>query len=258
MQVVIIGSGNLAWVLAKSLVSVKFQIKQVYSRNLSAAEALIKEVGGEAVDTIKAIQKDADIYFMAVSDKAISAVAAQLDVGDKPVCHTSGTVSKEVIGCCSSAYGVFWPMKMLRKSMDSLGESNIVVDASTPIALDLITSVAAKFTNRVIQANDIKRQKMHYVATLTANFSNCLYSMGAEFCEKENIDFELFYPIIQETATAIRTASPHSLQAGPAFRGDMETLALHRSFITDNSLFLDVYNVLSDSIANIKKAHSKE
>ncbi|MFX8968961.1 NAD(P)-binding domain-containing protein, partial [Acinetobacter baumannii] len=77
------GSGNLAWVLAKSLVSVKFQIKQVYSRNLSAAEALIKEVGGEAVDTIKAIQKDADIYFMAVSDKAISAVAAQLDVGDK-------------------------------------------------------------------------------------------------------------------------------------------------------------------------------
>ncbi|MFX6759474.1 DUF2520 domain-containing protein, partial [Acinetobacter baumannii] len=82
---------------------------------------------------------------------------------------------------------------------------------------------------------------MHYVATLTANFSNCLYSMGAEFCEKENIDFELFYPIIQETATAIRTASPHLLQAGPAFRGDTETQALHRSFITDNALFLDVY-----------------
>ena len=60
MQVVIIGSGNLAWVLAKSLVLVKYHIQQVYSRNLSDAVLLTKEVGGEAVDNIKAIQKDAD------------------------------------------------------------------------------------------------------------------------------------------------------------------------------------------------------
>lgn len=258
MQVVIIGSGNLAWVLAKSLVSIQFQINQVYSRNLSDAALLTKEVGGEAVDNLKAIQKDADIYFMAVSDKAIPVIAAQLHVGDKPVYHTSGTVSKEVISSCSSAYGVFWPMKMLRKSMDGFGELNIVIDASNPIALDVISSVAIKLSNKVIQANDVKRYKMHYVATVTANFSNCLYSMGAEFCEKEEIDFELFYPIIRETATAIRTASPHLLQAGPAFRGDIETQDLHKSFITDNQLFLDVYNILSDTIAYIKKAHSKE
>ena len=177
MQVVIIGSGNLAWVLAKSLVLVKYHIQQVYSRNLSDAVLLTKEVGGEAVDNIKAIQKDADIYFIAVSDKAIPVIATQLDLGDKPVYHTSGTVSKEVISRCSSAYGVFWPMKMLRKSMDSFGELNIVIDGSNPIAVDMIRSVATKFSNIVIQANDEKRYKMHYVATLTANFSNCLYSM---------------------------------------------------------------------------------
>ncbi|MBX9732828.1 MAG: DUF2520 domain-containing protein [Chitinophagaceae bacterium] len=258
MQVVMIGAGNMAWVLAKSLVSAKFHIKQVYSRHLSDAVLLTKEVGGEAVDSIESIDKDADIYFIAVSDKAITNIAAQLNLGDKPVYHTSGTVSKEVINICSSCYGVFWPMKMLRKSMNSFGELNVAIDGSNQMALDIIISVAHKFTNTVIQANDIKRRKMHYVATLTANFSNCLYSLGAEFCEKEGIDFALFYPIIQETAIAITTAPPHLLQAGPAFRGDLETISLHKSFILDDMLSLDVYNILSDAIVNIKKAHSNE
>jgi hypothetical protein len=50
---------------------------------------------------------------------------------NKLVIHTAGSVSKEILKTSSDKYGVLWPMKMIRKPMNTLEPVTIVVDGNT-------------------------------------------------------------------------------------------------------------------------------
>lgn len=248
MQVVIIGSGNLATVLAKSLKQQQHVIRQVYSRHMAHAQALAEIVDSTAIDDLSAIIKNADMYFIAVADEAIENVAQQLRLNDKPVFHTAGTVPKHLLQLCSSSYGVFWPMKMLRKQMNDFGALSIFIDANNEKVEAIIRELAMQFTPNVVLANDEMRLKMHLVAALTSNFTNHLYDLSEQYCRQQGISFSLFYGLVEDTAKAIQTNPPASLQAGPAFRGNTSTLQKHRALLQDEVDLLKVYNTLTNSI----------
>lgn len=249
MKVVIIGSGNVATVLGRLLLAAGHRIEQIWSRQEAHAVSLAQLLGAEAVTDLKALRPGADLYLLAVSDSSIEAVARELSLTDALIVHTAGSISKEVLKPVSSRYGVLWPMKMIRKSMEAIDPVTIVVDGNTTATIESIEKLAEIFTNGIItRAGDSTRERMHLLAAITSNFTNHLYHLAADYCAAEQIDFRLFYPLIADTARQIQSFHPKEVQAGPAFRDDANTLHKHEALLEAYPSLRKVYETLSESI----------
>lgn len=257
MQVTIIGSGNVATVLGRLLIQNGHHIVQVFSRNIDHAAELAKQVGANAVSDLTMLNTNADLYLLAVTDDALATVAGALFVKDKLVVHTAGSVSKEILKSMSSNYGVLWPMKMIRKPMLTLTPVTIVIDGSSEKAIGQIEMLACQFSPVVTRADDSLRTKMHMLAAITSNFTNHLYHLAAEYCVQENIDFGFFYPLIEDTAQRIQTNHPKWVQAGPAFRGDKQTLEKHRLLLEQYPQIQKMYLEITESIQSSFEKHKE-
>ncbi len=254
MQVTIIGSGNVGTVLGRVLKAKGHVIRQVFSRLPVHAHALAAELHAAAVSDLLLLDSDSDIYILAITDDALPRVATQVCFGNKLVIHTAGSVSKDVLRPASSQYGVMWPMKMIRKQVQELGEISIVIDGNSETVIDQLRQLAGIFSKNVSLADDVTRLKMHMLATVTSNFTNHLYHLAADYCGKEGIDFSLFYPIINDTVARIQTEHPSAVQAGPAFRGDMDTIARHAQLLNAHPDMQSLYMAISRSImANMNR-----
>lgn len=249
MLVTIIGSGNVATVLGKVLFEKGHTISEIYSPDPVHAASLANQLKARPVKDLPALNGNADVYLLAVSDDALADVAAQLSLGDKLIVHTAGSVSKEILKNTSTQYGVLWPMKMIRKSMETLGPVTMVVDGNTEAVTHQLVQLATIFSGTVTIADDTTRSKMHMLAALTSNFTNHLYHLAADYCAAENIDLSLFYSIIEETAHQIRSQQPKDAQAGPAFRGDSVTLEKHVQILAEYPQIRKVYETMTESIA---------
>jgi predicted short-subunit dehydrogenase-like oxidoreductase (DUF2520 family) len=248
MQATIIGSGNVGTVLGRVLKAKGYTIRQVYSRTAEHARLLADELGAVAVFTPGSIDKEADIYLLTITDNAVASVAAQISVGDKLVVHTAGSISKEILKDSSSSYGVLWPMKMIRTTMPELGAVNMVIDGNSTAVVQQIQQLARQFSDHITVADDSKRVKMHLVAAVVSNFTNHLYHLSADYCLQEQIDFALFYPIIEETARQVQDAHPREVQAGPAYRKDTRTIDAHIQLLLQYPALKELYEKLTNSI----------
>jgi predicted short-subunit dehydrogenase-like oxidoreductase (DUF2520 family) len=251
MQVTIIGSGNIATVMGRALKATGNAIHEIYSRDITHARQLAKEFGCGAVSDLRLISNKADLYLIAVTDDALDEVAAQLSLGDKPVAHTAGSVSKEILKGVSTCYGVVWPMKMVRKNMSTLAPVTIAVDGNTTAATERFKQFAGIFSPTIITADDTARVKLHMLASFTLNFTNHLFHLAADYCSAENIDFSLFYPLIEESVQRLSGSHPRDLQAGPAFRGDRKTIEKHLALLAGHPQAAAIYGAMTESILSI-------
>jgi predicted dinucleotide-binding enzyme len=91
MEIVMIGSGNVAAVLGRKFKAAGHSIAQVYSRNASEASKLAYEWDTESTNYISLINKTADVYLIAVSDEAIDDVVRELKLPGRVVAHTAAS-----------------------------------------------------------------------------------------------------------------------------------------------------------------------
>jgi predicted short-subunit dehydrogenase-like oxidoreductase (DUF2520 family) len=245
-----VGSGNVASVMGRILLTKNYSIHEVYSRSASHAQQLAEQLNAKPVTGLARLDTTADIYLVAVSDDALPGVATQLLLKDKLVFHTAGAVSKEILKNTSENYGVLWPMKMIRKTMTGLAPVTIVVDGSSETVTRRLEELAAVFSPIITRADDETRVKMHILASITSNFTNHLYHLAADYCAAENIDPTLFYPLIEETARQIQTHHPKEVQAGPAFRGDRQTIRKHLLLLEKYPGIQKVYKAMTESIGS--------
>ncbi len=248
MQVTIIGSGNVATVMGKLLVEKGHTVNEIYSRDSIHAIQLARQLNAKIVTELNMLNDHSDIYIIAVTDDALPEVAAQLSLKNKLVIHTAGSVSKEILKTISTNYGVLWPMKMIRKSMTTLDPVTIVVDGSSEPVMHKLEQLAIEFSPTVTRADDEQRIKMHMLAAITSNFTNHLYHLAADYCASENIELAFFYPLIEETAERIKYHHPRELQAGPAFRGDRQTLEKHVELLAKYPQIRKIYEAMTESI----------
>ena len=78
MDIVIIGSGNVAAVLGRKFKAAGHTILQVISRNAKAASELAYEWDTESSNYKSTINRLADIYLIAISDHAIAEMVDDL------------------------------------------------------------------------------------------------------------------------------------------------------------------------------------
>ncbi len=105
---------------------------------------------------------------------------------------------------------------------------------------------------KVNEAGDDARMKLHVAAVIVNNFTNHLYSLAEEYCKKEGLAFKQLVPLIEETALRIKTVSPKQSQTGPAIRQDKETLLKHLELLKDHPQLKSIYLLLTESIQQSK------
>ncbi len=248
MDVAIIGSGNVATVLGR-LIAKTHRIVHVCSRNPEHAAILAREFECTHSDLENISQVSADIYLIAVSDAALENLAS-FHVHDKLVVHTAGSVSIDVLKNVSHNYGIIYPLQSLRKEMAVVPQIPLLADGNTADNFYAIEAFAKTISTDVKRADDEQRLKLHTAAVIVSNFTNHLYSMAEEFCNKEHVDFDLLKPLILETALRIQHESPGKLQTGPAIRKDIQTLDKHLRLLSNYPKLRTTYLRLTDSIMN--------
>ena len=253
MDIVIIGSGNVAAVLGRKFKAAGHTILQIYSRNAAAASELAYEWDTESTNYKITINKNADVYIIAVSDDAIDDVTADLKLPGKIVVHTAASVPKEVLKNVTTHYGVFYPLQSLRKEMKSLPDTPIFYDGSDELTKSKLESLAKSILReKVTEAGDEARLKLHIAAVVVSNFTNHLYALAEAFCRKEGLDFRQLLPLIEETALRIKDVSPTEAQTGPAARHDKETIQKHLELLKDHPQLKNIYLLLTESIQQEK------
>lgn len=247
MRVIIIGSGNTAFVLGKKIISAGHKVLQVVGRNAEAIEELAGLLEAGTSTDLKKIRQDADIYIIAIADDAIAEVANQLNLDKKLVVHTAGSVSKEVLKNSTASYGVLWPVQSLRKEMSRLPDIPFLVDGNSDeskedIVMFALTMGAAKI------GGDEERLKLHLAAVLVNNFTNHVYALADIYCKKENLVFGMLQELILSTAERINPFPPAMMQTGPAIRHDTRTIDRHLALLNDHPELKEFYTLFTNSI----------
>lgn len=249
MDIVIIGSGNVAAVLGRKFKLAGHQILQIYSRNASAASELAYEWDTESTNYKSLINPNAELYLIAVNDDSITDVIKDLHLPGKIVVHTAASVPMEILKSVSSHFGVFYPLQSLRKEMESIPDAPIFIDASDEITKGILDKLAHSIADeKVMQAGGDIRLKLHVAAVVVSNFVNHLYLLAEDYCKKEGLDFKQLLPLIEETATRLKVNSPKDLQTGPAIRHDIESIHKHLELLKDHPQLKNLYILLTESI----------
>lgn len=248
MDIVIIGTGNTASVLGRKLKNAGHNIVQIFGRNAKAASDLAYELDTESTNYWSVINKEADLYILAVSDIAISEVLKELQVPEKTLVHTAASVSKDVLKGAAAHYGVFYPLQSLKKESAYLPDIPIIIDASDEQTNEELKALADTISHKIVEANDVQRQKLHLAAVFCNNFVNHIYRLMEEYCQKEGLDFSLLLPLIEETANRVTQISPSKAQTGPAARGDQPTIESHLKLLEKHPKLREIYRIFTESI----------
>lgn len=254
MEIVMIGSGNVATHLSRAFYAADHKVKQVWSRSANHAQTLASIVNSEVCNDLEGLYKYADFYIVSVVDDAIEEVLSKLHLPPSAiVLHTSGSTNISVLSSLFHEYGVFYPLQTFSKNVDvNIKSTPILLEASSTVVYNKIASLASSISDHVIPCNSKQRIMLHVAAVFACNFTNHLYSISRELLVENQLDFNLLRPLIKETAEKVMTQFPEDVQTGPAVRKDMLTLNRHRDQLSTNIDLLKLYNILSEHILERK------
>ena len=251
IKVIIIGAGNIATHLYQTFSKEeRLEVIQVYNRNPEHL-AFVKEPQ-KRISTLEKLKK-ADLYLFAVSDDAIMEIAKKIPDNKAVFAHCSGS---EPMGNLSKFenYGVFYPLQSFSKNKAvDFKEVPVCLEANSAENLKFLKEIASMLSNNIFEVSSEQRRALHLSAVFVNNFTNHLYALAADYCEKNELPFKILQPLIKETAAKIETLPPYSAQTGPALRNDQKTISSHLEMLDDDQK--KIYTILTESI---QKLHGKK
>lgn len=248
-----IGAGNVGFHLGKALSLLpNVEVIQVYSRTRKKASHSAQNIDCQYTTKIENIKTEADLYIIAVNDAVIETIAERLStfphLQDKLVVHTSGATPSTVLLPHLSRIGIFYPLQTfsIQKEPD-FKTIPFCLDAVNEEDFLLLENLAQQLSTRTERIDDAQRAVLHVAAVFVNNFTNYLYTVGADITEKGGVPFDLLKPLIAETAEKIRENAPKDMQTGPAVRGDKATILRHVEFLK-GSRYEGLYQILTGAI----------
>jgi predicted short-subunit dehydrogenase-like oxidoreductase (DUF2520 family) len=192
---------------------------------------------------------------IAVNDAHVPEVAANLSSFKGLVCHTSGTVSLNVLADKCPSAGVFYPIQSLTKG-HKLPPSEIpfCIEANTEDGAEVLESLASTIGSPVFRLNSAQRRTLHVAAVIVNNFTNHLFTLANQILKDQEINFDLLNPLMIETVHKAISSNPVVAQTGPAVRGDLVTIMNHLELLHRYPGIAKIYDAISFSITqNLKK-----
>jgi predicted short-subunit dehydrogenase-like oxidoreductase (DUF2520 family) len=249
LDIVMIGAGNVANHLSKAFVCVGHHIIQVYSKHIENAENLAKNYKCEAISDLEQIENQADLYVIAISDNAIEKVLEMINIDNKNVIHTSGSVSISVFKNISANFGVFYPFQTFTKNRNvDIKNIPICIEANNEPFQHFLHELGRQISSNVFNLNSETRMFLHLAGIFANNFVNHLYSISKEILEQKGIPGEIINELIKETAAKALQMNTTQAQTGPARRNDTEIIKKHLDLLSSKPNLKQLYELLSKDI----------
>ena len=244
IKIAIIGGGNVATHLAKAFSKTKeVSLIQMYARNIEQINHFKHDI---SITNSLDLLMDADVYIIAIADDAIADVSLKIDKKNSLIVHTSGSVSLKALKN-NGRKGVFYLLQSFSKNKKvNFDEIPLCLEAENDEDLNTLKKIAKAIGTKIYTINSVQRKRLHVAAVFVNNFTNYMYKIGNDICEKHDISFEILHPLIKETAKKITTLSPEKAQTGPAKRNDQKTISNHLELLT--SAQQEIYQLITKSI----------
>ncbi|HUW07067.1 MAG TPA: DUF2520 domain-containing protein [Williamwhitmania sp.] len=259
LSAVFIGAGGLAWSVSHALAHAGLSIRQIISPTPASGLILANELGCTYASSIAQVDLGADIFFIAVPDRAIGRVAEELALqlpDSATVVHSSGSVSITALNLHGNA-AIFYPFQTFtRGRVVDLSNVAVFIEASNGHTLALVTALASAVTNQVHSITSEQRLLVHLAGVIGNNFTNFLIGKSGEFLQRQGFSMEILHPLILETVSKAFELSPEKAQTGPAVRNDVVVLEKHQELLHSMPQLQRLYALFSELIA-LKKAENK-
>jgi predicted short-subunit dehydrogenase-like oxidoreductase (DUF2520 family) len=253
MTISIIGSGNVAGVLAVSLVSAGHAIEYICSRNRSTGTKLASQVNADFINHPSKLPGTSDLNIVATDDSSIKDVITQLSITEKAVVHTSGATSINILSKFKN-HGVLYPVNSITGNQRAFSPGTFFcIEATNSKLLRLLQNIATEVNGKPVKMNSEQRLAVHISAVFANNFVNALYQASYDILKSDKIHFKIIEPLLQTTANRALHQVPRKIQTGPAVRNDTVTLKKHLAFLKDHPELKDIYKKISALIAGQKK-----
>jgi len=248
-NMVVIGSGNVAFHMIKAFSKKGIRVLQILAHNEKTARILAKTFSVPYILDPSMLFKEADLYLLTVQDDHIREAALQLHLKDQLLVHTSGFSSLDSLSGASTRTGVLWPLQTLTsgRSIEYKSIPFFIEGQSTEIS-EKLEQFAGMVSDRVMVTDSPTRQKIHLAAVIASNLTNQLYSIAASILERQDIPFAVLAPLILETAAKAGEQHPFRSQTGPAVRKDLRVIEKHLELLRDDPAFRDIYRLITENI----------
>jgi predicted short-subunit dehydrogenase-like oxidoreductase (DUF2520 family) len=249
MNILFLGSGNVATHLALAIHKTEHRIVQVYSRKKASAAVLANRLGVPYTHLVEEIIQDADLYIYAVSDDALESLVSLNIALQAMHVHTAGSVAMDIFKGYKKHYGVLYPLQSLSKDKAiDFQKVPLLLEASDAVTKQALNVLAKEISGQVHHYNTEQRLKIHLAAVFANNFVNHLFHIASDIMESSDVDFNLLKPLIKETVEKISHLSPAEAQTGPAKRNDQKIMKQHMEMLKDQPKLQKLYRDLSQMI----------
>ncbi len=248
-NMIVVGSGHVAWHLIRSFRLRGIEVLQVLGRNEEKTISLSRELGVPYIMNPGAVRKNADLYLLAVQDDQVRPAALSLDLKDRLLVHTSGFTGLDALQGASSQTGVLWPLQTLTRGRETdLSVVPLFIEGSAPDVMDTLEQFARLVSGTVYPAPSEVRRKLHLAAVIASNLTNHLYSVAASILEDQKIPWEVLGPLIRETALKASLGHPATSQTGPAVRNDRRVIEKQLEMLLEEPEIREIYRLITEHI----------
>lgn len=242
--VTVVGSGRVATYMATLLHQSGCRITEVWSRQREHAAQLAAKVESSVADKLETLH-EADYCLIAVTDDALSEIAARIRMPHTLVIHTSGCTPAEVLAECAEHYGVIWPPLSISESTVDVTTLHLCIEGSDKESTNRLCQLAERMQARYTILTSEQRRWAHLATVVAGNFGNTLLAETERLATEHNVPFELLVPIIEQTARRASAGNLWSRQTGPAARGDRQTIATQRRMLEHDNALRELYDLFS-------------
>ncbi|HMV13735.1 MAG TPA: DUF2520 domain-containing protein [Chitinophagales bacterium] len=246
-----IGSGNVATHLAKAFAKKGITVKQIYSQSCDNSETLAWQSNSIYTCDLEELDLSVDLLIFAVKDDVIKTLSQYIlkKKPDMKMVHTSGSVGLDVFENATNT-GIFYPLQSFSKTKKiDIEAVPFLITSNNDVFKNELMSLAKLLSDKVYEYTDEQRKHLHIAAVFVNNFSNHLFAIAQNYCEKHQLDYQLLMPLIHETITKIDSILPKDAQTGPARRNDVEIIDKHLTMLKEeDSQLFQIYQLLTNSI----------
>ncbi len=225
IKIILLGAGNVGHHLSKAFnKSTEINLVQWYSRDNSKVS--YNDIDTEIINDLSKI-KSADIYVISISDSYVGEISKKLNVSEKLVVHTSGSLDLSIIDK-KNRRGVFYPLQTLSKNKEiELAKVPICIESENNKDLVLLETISKYIGCKTYKIDYNQRKILHLAAIFSNNFVNHMFTIAKEILDDKNLDFNILKPLINETVDKIHKLDPENAQTGPAIRNNNEIILNH-------------------------------
>lgn len=242
-KISIIGTGNVAnWYYQTLLHNLNgdSEIQQVSARDLNP------------------LFPDADLYILAVKDDVYESVISHIPFKMKIAVHTSGSLPIYLLEPKAYHFGTLYPFQTINFPKGTIYNPNlkvpICVEGDQGSTTQLLCDFAKLFSSMVFQINFEQRETIHLAAVFASNFTTIMYDIGFQILKTKNIDWNIMFPLLEETLNKTKSERPITCLTGPAKRGDFTIMDKHIKEL-NKTPFEEIYRLMSDYILQQELKH---